>query len=253
MNIANGTYPARPKAASVYEAQSGALILAIVHAIDGGCEIKSYHALTTKDGAINTRCIDDLKKWSGWNGVDPYWFMDSDLTGIEVELVIENEPGFNDPTKTFPKVKWVNRPGTGGGAGLPEAGDRRAIIAKFGAKFRALAGPQPVAARKPLRRPGRGRRDTLLTLPPQPTTVQPPHAAPIKTATQNSAWARLNELGAGMPQGELEKIWFACVDSTGMDQADMTPDGWSKVTQAVEKHFAGLATEENVDEDPIPF
>lgn len=239
MNIADGTYAARPKAASVYEGKSGALILALVHAFEGGGEIKSYHALTTRDGAINTRTVEDLKKWSGWDGSDPYWFMDTDLTGIDVELVIENE---EYEGRRSPKVKWVNRPGSGSGTGLPDASDRRAVLAKYGAKFRAVAGPVAVSARAP-------------SNPPPPTApVRPPAAAPRKTeATQSSAWARLSELGAGMGRPELEALWFTCVDSTGMDQADMTPDGWAKVTEAVELHFANMVSASNGDDDPSPF
>jgi hypothetical protein len=82
--------------------------------------------------------------------------------------------------------------------------------------------------------------------------------------TQSSAWARLSELGAGMGRGELEALWFACVDSTGMDQADMTPEGWAKVTEAVEAHFDGKGTVGNRqpavssgevagDEEHLPF
>ena len=241
MNIADGTYAARPKAASVYEGKSGALILALVHAFEGGGEIKSYHALTTRDGAINTRAVEDLKKWSGWDGSDPYWFMDSDLTGIDVELVIANE---EYEGRKSPKVKWVNRPGSGSGTGLPDASDRRAVLAKYGAKFRAVAGPQPVSARAPS------------NPPPQTAPVRPPAAAPRKTAaTQSSAWARLSELGAGMGRPELEALWFSCVDSTGMDQADMTPEGWAQVTEAVEAHFSGsgLSSTGNDDDNPMPF
>ena len=236
----NGVYAARPKAASVYESAKGALVLALVHQLDGGGEIKSYHALTTKDGAINTRGVEDLKKWSGWDGCDPYWFMDTDLTGIAVELVVENEPGFSDPSKVFPKVKWVNPPGGGSGGGLHDPSDRKSVLAKYGSKFRAVAGPQPVARRQVS--PGSAQppaRYTAPTLPPQVANTAPMRKA---AATQSSAWARLSELGAGMGRGELEALWFACVDSTGMDQADMTAEGWAKVTEAVEANFGGNGT-----------
>lgn len=233
----NGVYAARPKAASVYESEKGALVLALVHQLDGGGEIKSYHALTTRDGAINTRGVEDLKKWSGWDGCDPYWFMDTDLSGTAVELVVENEPGFNDPSKLFPKVKWVNPPGGGAGGGLRDPSDRKSVLAKYGSKFRAVAGPQPATRRQAA--PGGERPPTRYTAPTLPPQV--PAAAPVRkaAATQSSAWARLNELGAGMGRSELEALWFACVDSTGMDQADMTPEGWAKVTEAVEAHFGG--------------
>jgi len=250
----NGVYAARPKAASVYESEKGALVLALVHQLDGGGEIKSYHALTTKDGAINTRGVEDLKKWSGWDGCDPYWFMDTDLTGIAVELVVENEPGFSDPSKLFPKVKWVNPPGGGMGGSLHDPSDRKSVLAKYGPKFRAVAGPQPVARRQAS--PGGApppTRYTAPTLPPQVANTAPVRKA---AATQSSAWARLSELGAGMGRSELEALWFACVDSTGMDQADMTPEGWAKVTEAVEAHFAGNGGQNGDgtgDEEPTPF
>ena len=259
----NGTYAAHPKAASVYESDGGALVLSLVHEFQGGGEIKSYHALTTKDGAVNTRTIDGLKKWSGWDGVDPYWFMDVDLTGISVELVIENEPGFRDPSKMYPKVQWVNAAGGGVENGLHEASDRRAVLAKYGAKFRAVAGGTPVAPR-PAAVPAPRPAPAPAARPP---AARPPAAAPAPrrpAATQATAWARLNELGAGMAQGELENLWFACVDSTGMDQAEMTPEGWVKVTEAVEAHFAGNSTvgnrqsavgsgEGTDSEEPTPF
>ena len=250
----NGVYAARPKAASVYESEKGALVLALVHQLEGGGEIRSYHALTTKDGAINTRGVEDLKKWSGWDGCDPYWFMDTDLTDIAVELVVENEPGFNDPSKLFPKVKWVNPPGGGSGGGLHDPSDRKSVLAKYGPKFRAVAGPQPVARRAlspggvPPPAPA---RYTAPSLPPQVATAAPVRKA---VATQSSAWARLSELGAGMGRSELEALWFSCVDSTGMDQADMTPEGWAKVTEAVEAHFGNAGAQGTQgDEEPTPF
>ena len=240
MNIANGTYRARPKSASVYESpKSGALVLALVHELDGGGEIKSYHTLALADGEIRPREIESLKKWSGWDGSDPYWFMDTGLTGLEVELVVENEPGFNDPTKVFPKVKWVNPCGGGNGGGLPEAADRRAVLAKYGSKFRAVAGGVPLAARAPAKPaaqaapPAPARRNLVApALPPQP-------AARKAAATQTGAWNRLNELAGAMRREEIEAAWFECVDGTGMDQSDMTAEGWAQVTAAIERRFAG--------------
>ncbi len=230
MNIANGTYRAKPRSASVYESpKSGALVLALGHELAGGGEIKSYHTLALADGEIRTREIENLKKWSGWDGSDPYWFMDADLTAFDVDLVIENEPGFNDPSKVFPKVKWVNPCGGGGAGGLPEASDRRAVLAKYGSKFRAVAGGVPVAAPAPV-------KPAAPSAPP----ARPPAQAPARraAATQAGAWDRLNVLAGAMKREELEAVWFECVDATGMDQADMTAEGWAQVTAAIEKRFA---------------
>lgn len=288
MNIADGTYAARPGAASVYESEKGALVLALVVKIENGPDLKSYHTLVNKDGAINTRTVDNLKAWSGWNGVDPFWFMENDLSGVDVEVVIANEPGFTDPSKLFPKVKWVNPPG-GGMGGVPDAADRRTVLAKYGAKFRALAGGVPcpsgqqaagqagalpgartaATAATPATMPARsgpvvrpiGGASGVPPAPPAPPTraapalPYPTRRAPVAGATQATAWARLCALGAHMTPEQREEIWFAAVDATGMDQADMTADGWAQVTAALEARLggAGGAVADGQEEDVLAF
>ncbi|MDD5704949.1 MAG: hypothetical protein PHR35_03430 [Kiritimatiellae bacterium] len=241
MNIQDGTYAARPGAASVYESEKGALVLALVVKIENGPELKSYHTLANRDGSINTRTVDNLKAWSGWDGVDPFWFMENDLSAAEVEVVIANEPGFTDPSKMFPKVKWVNPPGGGGGNKMPECADRRAVLAKYGAKFRAAAGGVPIAPVAAARKAevgdprSAGGPPAVRPVPVRPAPVRP---AP-SVATQAGAWARLCALGANLTQEQREEIWFAAVDATGMDQVDMTPAGWAQVQGAIEARFAG--------------
>ena len=259
MNIADGTYGARPGAASVYESEKGALVLALVVKLTDGPELKSYHTLVNKDGAINTRTVDNLKAWSGWDGTDPFWFMERDLSGIDVEVVIVNEPGFSDATRLYPKVKWVNPPG-GGMGGVPDAADRRTVLAKYGAKFRALAGGTPVgrsgggaiaprsdslpvggpAAAIPLPAPVR----TIPPVPSYPADAPPQRTEagrrPAPQATQAAAWGKLCQMGANLTPENREEIWFACVDATGVDQVSMTPAGWAQVIAKIEAHFSGL-------------
>lgn len=234
----------------MYESDKGALVLAIMMKVADGVEMKSYHTLVLADGTVNTRTVDQLKAWSGWDGIDPFWFMENDLTGIDVEVVIANEPGFTDKTKLFPKIKWVNPPGGGKGGGMPDAADRRAVLAKYGAKFRAVAGGAPMATRSPaapaaapfprpaVQQPNLPHRgDALPTRPP----VGPPPARPKPAAggTQAAAWERLCALGAALPQDEREAIWFEAVDATGMDQVDMTAEGWAQVQAEIDARFAG--------------
>ena len=147
MNIADGTYAAKPGLARVYENDKGSLVLCIEMQIEGGPVLKSFHTLAKADGTLMTRTIDNLKAWSGWDGTDPFWFVDKDLTGFAVDVVIENQPGMNDPSRLFPSVKWVNPPG--GGGGMAESGDRRTILAKYGGKLRANSGGVPAAAKPP--------------------------------------------------------------------------------------------------------
>ena len=65
-----------------------------------------------------------------------------------------------------------------------------------------------------------------------PARTPPPVAKPAG-ATQAMAWDLINKNGAGMKPEELEAAWFKLVDATGMDQAEMTPEGWQQVMDAI--------------------
>lgn len=246
MQLASGVYAAHPGAATVEEAKSGALMLYIMMDIVDGPSLRSSHCIVNKDGAVMTRTIDSLKKWAvGWDGADPYWFMENDISALDVEVVIEQEAGYNDPSKMFPVVKWVNAPGGGGGGALPEATDKKLVMAKYGAKFRAIAGGTTVTPTR-----ARPAAPVAQTAPPtRPAPSAPPPARKVAAAhTQATAWAKLNELGAGMPAPELESRWFSFIDATKMDQADMTPEGWAQVEESIADYFAGkkVDTAENM-------
>jgi hypothetical protein len=231
MQLENGTYTARPLppgdgAASIYESQGGALMLALKFAITDGPTLTARVCLVNKDGAVNTNNLARLREWSGWDGADPYWFMETDLSGVDVELVIENE---EYQGKVSPSVKWINKPGTGGGAKLPDAADKRAILAKYGNFFRALAGgtkPAPKPAAPPSTPPAR---------PSAPPARTAPSAPPPKAHTQATAWAVMSEKAeaAGMKQEQIEARWYEFVDATGMNQAAMTPEGWAQIEKAI--------------------
>jgi hypothetical protein len=229
MQLENGTYQARPLAgewASVYETEGGALMLAMKFQLADGQLISAWVCLaggqdSKNPGMVLENAVKSLREWSGWDGADPTWFMEVDLSGVDVDLVIENEVWQG---KASPKVKWINKPGSGGGAKLPET-DRRAIAAKYGAKFRALAGGVP-----PKPRPA-----GQMAPPPSAPPTRPAPAPAKPVATQASAWAKLNTLGAGT--ADLEALWFRFVDATGMDQAEMTLEGWAQVETAIEQHF----------------
>jgi hypothetical protein len=242
----NGTYRARPLTATVCESKPDeqgrkSLNVAIRYAIENGPEMTKYHCVVNKEGVVMTKLIASLKEWSGWDGVDPYWFMETaDLAGMEVEVVVENKPGRTDQSKLFPEIAYVNPPGGGSGRGggdAPAPADKRAIAAKYGSLLRASAGPQPTAARPPTAKPA-----APPTAPPTRQAPPLPVAKP-KGATQATAWAKLNELGAGAKSQLLEEKWFGFVDATGMDQASMTPEGWVAVEAAIqEAHDAGTLT-----------
>jgi hypothetical protein len=253
MQLENGTYRARPASgegsASVYESQGGALMLAQKFTLDDNQVITAQTCLVNKAGAVMTRSVDDLKSLYGWNGVDPTWFMEpqTDLSGIEVDLVIENE---EYEGKVYPKVKWVNKPGSGGGYKLPE-GDKKTILAKYGSKFRALAGPQPSQTRTP-----------------PPPAVKPPArlspaaaAAPAparKASNQATAWSLFlrvtgfdYEHADATKKTEIEAAWYGMTDKVAADQNDITPDGWAKVEGFVVERYSTSGPK--VDDENLPF
>jgi len=265
MNIADGTYGARPGQARVYENDNGSLVLCMEVQIEGGPVLKSYHTLAKADGTLMTRTIDNLKAWSRWDGTDPFWFADNDLTGFAVEVVIENQPGRTDPTRMYPTVKWVNPPGGGAGGGMAESGDRRTILAKYGGKLRANAGGVPAAAgaRPPVAagqgsavagqqsvgpRPAAAATETAGPVAPPypaparpaalPVAPRPPPAAPVPLAPRasdmNACWGLMCDLCGKMPKAQLEQEWFAAVGIIeGKDQAEMTPEEWGRVEEFI--------------------
>src|SRR3990167_10359451 len=144
MQIENGTYVAKPTGRiEVGEHANGCLIVSMEFVLAGGAKISNTFWLTTKDGAMNTRTIETLKDVFGWNGADPFWFEDNGdmLSGIDVELVIENETftGNDGQERTSSKVKWVNAPGGAGGVKIASK-DRKALLSKYGSKLGAVFG-----------------------------------------------------------------------------------------------------------------
>lgn len=253
MQLQDGTYAAKPTACSITESKNGNLMAVMKFRLENGPELTFYSVLVKADGTVNTRNIEDIRKWSGWDGADPYWLMDTALADVPVEVVVANEPSITDPSKNWPAVKWVNPPG-GGGNALPEAADRRAVAAKYGAKFRALAGGVPAAARVAggVAAAGAAAATGPGAMPPPPARRAAPGPAPVRraapqAATQASAWSLLNDKAGPMPRAQVEALWFGFVDATEMDQADMTPEGWAQVEAAVAAHFAQEANE------PMPF
>lgn len=255
MNIQDGTYAARPGQARVYENDKGSLVLCIEVQIEGGPVLKSFHTLARADGTLMTRTIDNLKSWSGWDGTDPFWFLDNDLSGIAVEVVIENQPGITDPTKMFPSVKWVNPVG-GGSGGLAESDDRRSILAKYGGKLRANAGGTPVGAGAPARSMSEVRgpksetagsltevQRTQRTAVPCPAPVRPAvRSAARKVSDMNTCWGLMCDLCKKMPKPQVEREWFAAVGIIeGKDQADMTPEEWGQVEEFIAAKYGSGA------------
>jgi hypothetical protein len=178
-----------------------------------GLQVTGYFYLEKKDGSLNTITIDSLKAALGWDGRDPFWLQEADLSqhAVQVKLAFEEYGG-----KTRLKVQYLNPFGSTG-TGLVTKADaptRRAITNRMGPKLRALAGPsQPATPKAPT--------------PPAPP-VEPPQAP---EATMEQAW---EEFVKHCPpekwdQESIEKEWFRIIAELfpGKQPDQLSPAEWA--------------------------
>jgi hypothetical protein len=213
-HLTAGTYNATPTGeASVYENEKGNLILCMEMNCEGEL-LRYYSALATADNGLNIRQIETLKAVFGWDGVDFFWFVDhaEELKAVNCEVVLEMRPG-RDGDRMFPSIKYLNGPGTS--AELPQAGDRQSLLAKYGSKFRAVAGGTPSAPK-----------------PPAPKAPPKAPAPTVKPSDQMTVWGRYCELGG------QEDQWFKTLAEAvpGVDQGDFTPNQWGQALDWIEKN-----------------
>lgn len=257
MNIQDGVYNAIPTVAAVYE-KNDALKLEIHFTLcdeqgnaytqtgtDGKeypMEKYKYYNLVNAEGAVNTKVIEGICAWSKWDGSDPFWWTDAanvDAIGmVEVTLKTSNYQG-----KTYQNVEWVNELGHSAkhsGGKITESGDKAAIMAKYGAKFKAAFGGKPKAvptAKKPA--PAAAPKAAPVAKAPPAKTRPAPKASPAKAEAAypdgmdgaNKVWDEFSLANESMPQAELQERWFAAIDrhSDGKDQQDMTGEQWALV------------------------
>lgn len=269
-NIADGKYNAVPDAASVYE-KNGKLCLECRFSLCDG-EGTPYDTakqskrfwLTSADGAVNMKTVEQVRKWCPqWDGIDPFWFTEgSNFAEVGmVEVVLQTRPyvGSDGQQHRWQDIAWVNPLGDGS-RGMVESGDKKAIMAKYGAKFKAAAvtsGKAPaVASRAP-------------SVPPKPAAKaharKPAPKAPAKPAQKDDAipagidgqeivWNRYCEsLPDGTSTQERDDGWFALLDEVAKDkdQQDFTSDEWTRVAEKIGAKSANdpLAN----DTDDLPF
>lgn len=219
-------YPARATgAASVYENAKESLIVCLEVDVQGEM-LRYYATIATKDNGINTRTVEGLKTMFGWDGQDPFWFADhgADYAEREVEATIELKQG---NTETFANVKYLDPPGGQSGASqMPAAGNRASLLAKYGSKFRAIAGGTPAATPPAARKPP---AQAALPLAKGPPTL----ASIAKISDQGACWAKFCEAGG------TEDKWFDTLAEAvpGVDQGDLTPGQWGMVLAHIETNM----------------
>lgn len=219
-NLQDGQkYPGRPTGvASVYENEKGSLVLCMEIDVEGEM-LRHYAAIATAENGINVRTVERLKAMFGWDGIDPFWFVDNgaDYAEREVEATIELKQGRNGD-RFFANIKYLDPPGGGAGGGdMPAAGNRAGLLAKYGAKFRAIAGGVPA---KPAAPPA----------PPVQKTLPPAPAKPAKKSDQMECWSKFCDAGG------TEAGWFKMLSEAvpGVDQGDLTPADWGRVLDHIQ-------------------
>lgn len=253
--IPQGTYAAEAYAATVWEADSGALMVTFnFKLLDPGWEQQrppnGSLCLVNKAGAVSEITIADLRKaWPAWDGGDPFWFQDpKNLAGVTVEIVVEPRSftGRDGKEHTSMDVKYINAPG----GNQPTAADRSAVLKKYGARFRAVAGgttlplkptptpavPPTAPAVPPTAEPPDTEDDVPFNLESPPDEPPPPPKPSGPVATMNDCWAACCTAGkkAGMDQAETQQHWYDALARLfpGKSNSDFTPHDWGVVRGA---------------------
>ncbi len=184
---------------------------------DESLDITGWFFLEKKDGSVNSATIDSLKAALGWDGRDMFWLQDTDLSQqpVQVRLAFEEYQG-----KNRIKVKFLNPYGAAptGGVTKADEGKRRALSARLGAKFRALAGGTPAPAPKPAGKPT-----------PPAKSPAPPAKKPVPESTMQAAWAAFSmSCKPDWSKEHIESEWFRILGEMfpGKKVEDLTPADW---------------------------
>jgi hypothetical protein len=211
--------------------------------VDEGLDITGYFYLEKKDGSLNTRTVDDLKAALGWDGSDPFWLQETDLSEHPVQVVL----GWDEyDGKNRIRVNWLNPYGsTGNGGDVVPADDeaKRRIGNRLGSKLRARSGGTPVksppAAGKPAMPapPVEAPAPAPATAPPAagpkpPAPTPQPPAEPVGEATMQDAWEVFTAACKDeWSQAQREQEWFRILTEIFPDRdlSDLTPAEWGQV------------------------
>ncbi len=174
-----------------------------------------------------TKNYDSVREWAkSWDGVKTDYFK-SHFTEWEVELKIERvDREIKGEMRNVPEIKWVNALDSNHGAKI-QAGDQRALQAKFGAKLKIAAANW--------NRNNASATDgkTAAQAPATPPPAEAP--APGEVATAEIAWDLFNKKYAKMPKDERNKLWFSIIarftDRT--DYRDLPAEIWEKVVEDI--------------------
>jgi hypothetical protein len=234
----------------IYEASTGSICAAVPCVVaappaNEGFTFKHTMVLVKADGTILTKTTDTLKTVFGWNGEDPFWLMDNSIDSGSMrdsEFEIVGGPETGDKGGQYFKSQWLNP--LGGGMKTPEAANRESVLAKYGGKFRALAGVAAPPANAPsvpcatVAAPLAMATTRATRVLPKSKTPPPPVApTQLAPATMEQAWAALNEANPGQPAAVIEKIWFDTIGKMfpNKSNTDLKMHEWARLKAEFEK------------------
>ncbi|MFB3893606.1 MAG: hypothetical protein ACE15C_16455 [Phycisphaerae bacterium] len=196
-------------------------------------EITGYFYLEKKDGSLNSITIDALKAALGWDGREPFWLQETDLSGHAVQLKLAMEE-YNGKRRM--KVQYLNPFGSTGTGGVTKAegAAKTAIRNRLGSKLRALAGPaqKPAEPAAPPNLPPA--KPKAPPAPPPPAAEPPapePAAAPSPECTMAGAWEEFTKHCSGekWTQEAVEQEWFRILAELfpGKQPDQLSPAEWA--------------------------
>jgi len=233
----DGTHEGTTKGATMYEAESGALVTCFDVEVDGsgGVVMRGWITLAQKDNTLNERGFADVRSILGWKDWDwQAWHQPAEhFAGHRVSVVLETKP---DEQSGLPKqrIRYVNPQS----AGL-KRGDARTIAAKYGPRLRALTGGSPAAAtaRPAAASPTPAAPKPVVPLPATPPAAQgaPQATVPVTPSSMDDCWALFCQRSGGKSPKEIETTWFSLVSRLypGRDTTDLTPTDWGAVMVAI--------------------
>ena len=222
------------------------MICALECVIDEQTAITAYVTLALKDGSLSEsglKACREALKWPG-GGLDTLIdHVESLSREHQVSIVTEAED-YNG--KQVMRVKWVNALG-GSNGGVKPWGDRKALVAKYGNKFRAVAGGVPVKSAIP--KPA---------APPAPSPKPAPAPAPSGPPSDMMAvWKRLCEVYP--EQEKATEAWHKLQEKAGKPQEQITPEEWGGFMAKINAKFAPVVptpepeTESQDDEEELLY
>ena len=224
-----GNYSGIATGPKLYETEKGALMFGCLITVTSPPDyvnetITCRQCIVAKDGTISEITTKMLREVFDWMTEDPFWIVDNcEETPLDFTVEHEDYDG-----KTRDRVRWMNRPGEGGGGGLGNVkeADRKDVLRKYGSRFRAMAGGKAVSAPKK-------------TAPPPAKKSAPPPPSKKAEATasnEDDCWAAFNKANEGKDDGTIADLWFKFVEAKypGVPFTEITPSQWGDVMSAID-------------------